>query len=120
VAQNAPLEVHIMTTKSAFSSVKLPESLVSEAKQAAAPMRRSVAGQIEYWATLGRIAEETGLTTLQAREAIAQYDIGHQRRANHSLQSIEDAFLKAEQAGTLAQAVRKTVLSNRRKSAQVA
>jgi hypothetical protein len=36
------------------------------------------------------------------------------------LQSIEEAFLKAEQAGTLAQAVRKTVLSNRRKSAQVA
>ena len=82
-------------------------------------MRRSVAGQIEYWATLGRIAEETGLTTLQAREAIAQYDKGIQSPRN-PLQSIEDAFLKAEQTGTLVQSVRKTVLANRRKSVQAA
>ena len=108
-----------MAAKSAFSSVKLPESLVQEAKQAATPMRRSVAGQIEYWATLGRIAEETGLTTLQAREAIAQYDKGIQSPRN-PLQSIEDAFLKAEQTGTLVQSVRKTVLANRRKSVQAA
>jgi hypothetical protein len=108
-----------MAAKSAFSSVKLSESLVNEAKQAATSMRRSVAGQIEYWATLGRIAEETGLTTLQAREAIAQYDRGIESRRN-PLQSIEDAFLKAEQTGILAQSVRKTVLANRRKSVQAA
>ena len=42
---------------SPFSSVKLPSGLVDQARQAAQPMRRSVAGQIEYWATLGRIVE---------------------------------------------------------------
>jgi ParD-like antitoxin of type II bacterial toxin-antitoxin system len=42
---------------SSFASVKLPAGLVTQAREAATPMRRSVAGQIEYWATLGRIAE---------------------------------------------------------------
>ena len=41
---------------SPFASVKLPTSLVQQAREAAQPQRRSVAGQIEYWATLGRIA----------------------------------------------------------------
>eukprot|EP01041_Mallomonas_annulata_P027993 gene27994-biopygen20624 len=59
----------------AFSSVKLPAHLVEQARQAAQPMRRSVAGQIEYWATLGRIAEASGLTITEAREAIALYDV---------------------------------------------
>ena len=43
---------------STFASVKLPVSLVDQARSAAAAQRRSVAGQIEYWATLGRIAED--------------------------------------------------------------
>ena len=60
---------------STFSSVKLPSGLVSQAREAATPMRRSVAGQIEYWATLGRIAEASGLTITEAREAIALYDV---------------------------------------------
>ena len=38
-------------------------------------MRRSVASQIECWATLGRIAEASELTVVEAREAIAQYDL---------------------------------------------
>ncbi|HTH12043.1 MAG TPA: hypothetical protein VMA55_20930, partial [Acidovorax sp.] len=46
----------------AFSSVKLPAHLVEQARQAAQPMRRSVASQIEYWATLGQIVEHTGLS----------------------------------------------------------
>ena len=80
-------------------------------------MRRSVAGQIEYWATLGRIAEASGLTVSEAREAIALYDV---RQATPSdadadpLDALEADFLAAESSGRLAHAVRQTVQSNRR------
>jgi hypothetical protein len=37
-------------------------------------MRRSVASQIEYWATLGLALEHNGLTTLEARNAIESYE----------------------------------------------
>ena len=35
-------------TSTPFASVKLPHTLVEQARQAAQPMRRSVASQIEY------------------------------------------------------------------------
>ena len=57
-----------------FASVKLPESLVQQARDAAQPLRRSAAGQIEYWATLGRIVEHSGLTVQEARLAIENYE----------------------------------------------
>lgn len=104
----------------AFASVKLPVHLVDQARSSAAPMRRSVAGQIEYWATLGRIAEETGLTVHEAREAIAHYDATRQVATADPLDALEGAFMRAEQQGTLAAAVRKTVQSNRRKALQPA
>ena len=59
---------------SSFASVKLPAALVQQAKQAAQPLRRSVAGQIEYWATLGRVVEHSGLTVQEARTAIEGYE----------------------------------------------
>lgn len=65
------------STLSAFASVKLPAALVQQAKQAAQPLRRSVAGQIEYWATLGRVVEHSGLTVQEARAAIEGYEGGH-------------------------------------------
>jgi hypothetical protein len=37
-------------------------------------MRRSVASQIEYWATLGLALEHNGLTTQEARNAIESYE----------------------------------------------
>lgn len=105
----------------AFASVKLPSGLVHQAREAAAPMRRSVAGQIEYWATLGRIAEASGLTVSEAREAIARYDV---RQAGVSeadpLDTIEADFLAADSTGRLAQAVRQTVQANRRQVAKAA
>ncbi|QHE85865.1 TA system antitoxin ParD family protein [Hydrogenophaga sp. BPS33] len=105
------------TSSSAFSSVKLPAGLVRQAREAAQPQRRSVAGQIEYWATLGRIAEETGLTVLEAREAIARYDVQAQRAESADpMDAIETRFLAAESNGRLAQAVRDTVQSNRHKT----
>jgi predicted transcriptional regulator len=39
-------------------SVRLSDEIVSNAKIMAAVMNRSSAGQIEYWAKIGKIAEE--------------------------------------------------------------
>jgi ParD-like antitoxin of type II bacterial toxin-antitoxin system len=100
---------------SSFASVKLPSVLVNQAREAATPMRRSVAGQIEYWATLGRIAEASGLTISEAREAIALYDVRQAAPADADpLDAAEADFLAAESSGRLAQAVRQSVQSKRR------
>jgi hypothetical protein len=40
------------------TSVKLSESIVDEAKIISKVLNRSVSGQIEYWAKIGKIAEE--------------------------------------------------------------
>ena len=40
------------------TAVKLSESIVAEAKIMSKALNRSVAGQIEYWAKIGKIAEE--------------------------------------------------------------
>lgn len=105
------------SSSSAFSSVKLPAGLVQQAREAAQPQRRSVAGQIEYWATLGRIAEETGLTVQEAREAISRYDAAARRAvAADPLDAIEARFLDAESSGRLADAVRQSVMDKRSKA----
>jgi hypothetical protein len=101
------------TTPSSFSSVKLPASLIEQARRAAGAQRRSVAGQIEYWATLGQITEETGLTVLEAREAVARYDA--QARDHATLDAIEARFAEAAASGGLAQAVRQTVQADRQR-----
>lgn len=41
-----------------MATVKLSEGIVSEAKIMSKALNRSVAGQIEHWAKIGRIAEE--------------------------------------------------------------
>ena len=98
------------SSSSSFSSVKLSSGLVSQARDAASSMRRSVAGQIEYWATLGRIAEASGLTVSEAREAIALYDVRQAAPADADpLDALEADFLAAESSGRLAQAVRQSV-----------
>jgi len=63
------------SSSSSSSSDKLSSGLVSQARDATSSMRRSVAGQIGYCATLGRIAEAVGFTVSEAREAIALYDV---------------------------------------------
>jgi len=47
-----------MATPKIATSVKLSESIVSQAKIMSKVLNRSVAGQIEYWAKIGKIAEE--------------------------------------------------------------
>jgi hypothetical protein len=39
-------------------AVKLSESIITEAKIISKALNRSIAGQIEHWAKIGRIAEE--------------------------------------------------------------
>lgn len=40
------------------ATVKLSDKIVSDAKVRSKAMHRSIAGQIEHWATLGKIAED--------------------------------------------------------------
>ena len=104
-----------------FSSVKLPAGLVSQAREAAVPMRRSVASQIEYWATLGRIAESSGLTVSEAREALAVDEVRQsEATAADPLDAIEADFLAAESTARLAKAVRQTVQKHRSRAIEAA
>lgn len=41
-----------------MAAVKLSEHIISEAKIISKALNRSVAGQIEHWAKIGRLAEE--------------------------------------------------------------
>ena len=86
-----------MATNSTFKSVKLAAALVDDARSAALTMRRSVASQIEYWATLGRALESAGLTARDTGALIAHHDSS--RRA--ALQESEQATLPAADAAKL-------------------
>lgn len=107
-------------TQTAFASVKLPTALVDQAREAAQPMRRSVAGQVEYWATLGRIVEHSGLTAQEAQTAIANYEATARRASATNSDSQADAllsqFMAAEANGNLAKRVREVVAHNRNKA----
>ena len=114
-----------MATALAFSSVKLSAALVGNARAASQPMRRSVASQIEYWATLGQIVEEHGLTVQEARFAIEQYEAASKRkRAEAQTQtqtqtqvgSMIEQMLAIEADGSLAGKVREAVADNRRRA----
>ncbi|WP_298212376.1 hypothetical protein [Acidovorax sp.] len=101
-------------TATAFASVKLPSVLVEQARQAAQPMRRSVASQIEYWATLGQIVEHTGLSVQEARTAIEQYEAAPRAQATTpaSVDALTARLLAAQANGSLAQRVRDVVREN--------
>ena len=51
-------DLKIEKENSMASAVKLSDTIVSEAKIMSKAVNRSVAGQIEHWAKIGRIAEE--------------------------------------------------------------
>jgi hypothetical protein len=99
---------------------------VEQARAAAQPLRRSVAGQVEYWATLGRIVEDSGLTAQEAQAAIAQYEAGLQRPAavkkakpaGSQADALLAQFMAVEDDGSLAQRVREVVAANRRKASK--
>ncbi|RCS21333.1 hypothetical protein DUT91_24865 [Phyllobacterium salinisoli] len=60
-----------MNTKSQFATVKLPLQLVDQARQEAAVFHRSIGGQLEHWASLGRAVENApGFTLDRVRAAV--------------------------------------------------
>ena len=95
-----------------FSSVKRPADLVQKAREAAQPLRRSAAGQIEYWATLGRVVEHSGLTVQEARQAIENYEAA----PTDSLESVKQRMLAASTDGSLQAHIRRIVADNRQKA----
>ena len=104
-----------MTTPSNFASVKLPVSLVQQAREAAQPLRRSAAGQIEYWATLGRVVEHSGLTAQEAQTAIEVYEAATRKAQKMSIVAdLSSRLLAAQASGSLAQRVREVVEDNRK------
>lgn len=48
-----------------MSSVKLSEDMILEAKVMSKALNRSLAGQIEHWAKIGRLAEENPTLTYE-------------------------------------------------------
>ena len=114
------------TQPAGFASVKLPTALVEQAREAAQPLRRSVAGQVEYWATLGRIVEHSGLTAQEAQTAIARYETAARGARQNSKETAKQAatqadallaqFMAVEDDASLAQRVREVVAGNRGKA----
>ncbi len=104
-----------MSTPSNFASVKLPLSLVEQAREVAQPLRRSAAGQIEYWATLGRVVEHSGLTVQEAQTAIEAYEAAARKaQQTRAVADLTSRLLAAEVSGSLAQRVREVVEENRK------
>ena len=112
-----------MSAATPFASVKLSATLVDKARDAAQPMRRSVASQIEYWATLGRALEQAGLSTQDSRALIAR-----EESANYTVHASAPPVLSPElgdlhghvlalaQSGALAERAKVAVADNRAKA----
>ena len=104
----------------AFSSVKLSSALVTEAKHAAQTLRRSTAGQIEYWALLGKAVEDGGLTTREAADALGLLqDKAYSNtartttaRAPSQANALVTQFTEFSASGALAQHVRHVIAQN--------
>ncbi len=115
-----------MSNPTGFASVKLPAALVQQAREAAQPLRRSAAGQIEYWATLGRVVEHSGLTVQESRDAIERYEaaarearLGTQPQApaqdTDVLEALKQRVLAVSTNGSLQARIRDIVEENRRR-----
>ena len=108
-----------------FVSVKLPAALVNQAREAAQTMRRSVASQIEYWATLGKALEHAGLTTgdsqaLIARQERAPYSAGQPAPLSPELEALHGHVLAVAKSGALNERTRAVVEAGRAKPAKAA
>lgn len=107
-----------------FVSVKLPAALVNQAREAAQTMRRSVASQVEYWATLGKALEHAGLTTsdshaLIARQERAPYTVAPAPQAlSPELDELHGHVLALAKSGALADRAQTAVARNKGKAAR--
>lgn len=113
-----------MADSPTFVSVKLPAALVNQARDAAQTMRRSVASQIEYWATLGKALEQAGLTThdsqaLIARQERAAYGVPPPPQAlSPELDELQGHVLALAKSGALVDRAQEAVNANRGKAAR--
>jgi hypothetical protein len=115
------------SAQTAFNSVKLPSQLVSEAKQAAITMRRSTAGQIEYWVMLGKAVEAGGLTVREAAQALEStqgaQSVQEKAPLGKALPDQADQllsqFTQFEASGALAQHMRKVISAQAARASQV-
>ena len=103
-----------MSDESPFISVKLPALLVKQAREAAPTMRRSVASQIEFWATLGRALENVGLTTsdshaLIARQERAPYGTHVGSKLSPELDDLHVHVVTLAQSGALAERAQEAI-----------
>jgi uncharacterized ferredoxin-like protein len=74
-----------------------------------------VAGQIEYWATLGRVVEHSGLTVQEAQTAIEAYEAAARKaQQTRAVADLTSRLLAAEVSGSLAQRVREVAEENRK------
>ena len=111
----------MLSSSTGFSSVKLPAALVQQAREAAQPLRRSVAGQVEYWATLGRIVEHSGLTAQEAQAAIEEYEVAAKKtreKLPDSLEALKKRVLVVSTNGVLQADIRAIVEKNRQQGVQ--
>jgi hypothetical protein len=101
----------------AFSSVKLPGPLVTQARAAALTFRRSTAGQIEYWAMLGKAIEESGLSMREV-QAVMEPVFEPVREGDEVLDAIEAKFDRAASSGALAKRMREVIAANQAQAGQ--
>ena len=98
----------------------MPAALVQQAREAAQPLRRTVAGQVEYRAMPGRIVEHSGLTAQEAQAAIEGYEAAAKevrQKAPDSLEAIMVRVLAASTNGALQANIRAVVEGNRQQAA---
>jgi hypothetical protein len=114
-----------MADAPSFVSVKLPAAFVNQAREAAQTMRRSVASQIEYWATLGKALEHAGLTTNDSQALIARQE----RAAYHltppapqplspELDELHGHVLALAKSGALSARAQEAVAANKTRKAR--
>lgn len=68
-------------------AVKLSDELLDIAQSEAKVMKRSMAGQVEYWATLGQTIEASGVMNLEQVRAVLAG-----KGSVHTLSASEDAL----------------------------
>jgi ParD-like antitoxin of type II ParDE toxin-antitoxin system len=78
--------------------VKLSDSLVLDARLAGDVMQRSIAGQVEFWARLGRSLE----TLLDGRRLLELSRSGAARRISECLESVDSPEGRQRVAAVLA------------------
>lgn len=112
-----------MSEPNPFVSVKLPAALVNQAREAAQTMRRSVASQIEYWATLGKALEHAGLTTNDSQALIARQERAVYKATpppppelSPELDDLQAHVLALAKSGALAARTQEVVAANKRKA----